>query len=230
MRAPSPFIANPISVETRLAQQLHDQQAQLLSLALIQLDLAASDTESRQAATAQARRLVKEALQATRGMIAALREDKLPAPPVTGSLERQCRQLAAEISRLSLRPISLFCAQPACPPPAPASALMLQAARELLLNACKHAPGADIRLSLSQAADGTVRIAVEDNGPGFSPAALAPAAGSLGLRALPARLALGGLEMKLTAAEGQGVRAELRWRPQQARLPRQPAMAEGVPA
>ncbi|TDR82785.1 sensor histidine kinase [Paludibacterium purpuratum] len=197
-----------------LAQLLHDDLAQLLAFALIQLDTArATDPAGSGAAFEHGRQLVKQALHSTRGLIDGLRSAETPPPAELG---QQCRQLAQEIGRLSRRKIVLDCQAIDIQPPPPAQRLICRAARELLINACKHAPRADIRISL-RAADawpGGLVLTVSDNGPGIDPARMRrPAAGHHGLCRLPDQLAQAGAQLELHSRPGHGVQAHIHWQP-----------------
>jgi signal transduction histidine kinase len=85
--------------------------------------------------------------------------------------------------------------------PAAHRAALIRVGREALRNAVKHAPGADITLTLG-AEDDTAFVTVTDDGPGFDQAsALGPVDGHIGLALLA------------DAAEGVGGRLDLRSRP-----------------
>lgn len=199
------------------AQALHDDLAQLLTFALIQLDIAQSaSAESdayRDAALRHGRDLIKDALRTTRDVIGGLLEAAQPTAP---TFDAQCLLLAGEIGRLTRQAIDVDCAPiAACPPPAVATVL-LRAIRELLANAGKHAPGARVRLTLRQDARhaGGIVLAVSDDGPGFDPhRARALARGHCGLQRLPAALRKVGAQFTLHAKPGLGVRAHIRWSP-----------------
>ena len=88
-------------------------------------------------------------------------------------------------------------------PPMPAAhrAALIRVGREALRNAVKHAPGANVALTLGTEGD-TAYVTVADDGPGFDPAsALGPVDGHIGLALLA------------DAAEGVGGRLDLRSRP-----------------
>lgn len=85
--------------------------------------------------------------------------------------------------------------------PAAHRAALIRVGREALRNAVKHAPGANVILTLG-AEDDTAFVTVTDDGPGFDQAsALGPVDGHIGLALLA------------DAAEGVGGRLDLRSRP-----------------
>ncbi len=85
--------------------------------------------------------------------------------------------------------------------PAAQRAALIRVGREALRNAAKHAPGANVTLTLGAEED-TAFVTVADDGPGFDPAsALGPVDGHIGLALLA------------DAAEGVGGRLDLRSRP-----------------
>ena len=85
-------------------------------------------------------------------------------------------------------------------PPAHRAAF-IRIGREALRNAAKHAPGANVRLTLG-VNGGDVVLVVADDGPGFDPhTAVGPVEGHIGLALL------------VDAAEGAGGRLDVRSRP-----------------
>ncbi len=119
------------------------------------------------------------------------------------------------MGRLTRQPIDVDCAPITTTPPASVSKVLLRAARELLANACKHAPGTRIVLTLRQETHHEVDwmvLTVCDNGPGFDPAVLCTdQRGHFGLRRLPAMLRQIGAAFTLDTRPGTGVRAQIRW-------------------
>ncbi len=198
-----------------LARALHDDLAQVLSYALIQLDMVQASppdaSNFRDAALRHSRDLIKDALRTTRDVIGGLLD---AAQPTTPTLDAQCLLLAGEIGRLTRQPIDVDCAPVTCAPPPAISKVLLRAVRELLANACKHAPGARVRLTLRQNAlhAPEIVLTVSDDGPGFDPSSLhASSRGHFGLQSLPAMLGDAGAGFTLHTKPGMGVRAQIRW-------------------
>lgn len=193
-----------------LAQRLHDELAQLLSLALMQLDAAQADAATAAPAQQRARQLVQQALHIVREAIADLQ------PLLTDDLAEALAQRAEQLSQLSgtCIDLSLSLTGPELPPAI--AALLLQAASELMFNACKHAPGQPLHLALARHGRG-LALVVRDRGPGFDAAQIAPADSGcgLGLPLLRQRLASMGMELQLHTAPGLGVLARVVWEPEE---------------
>lgn len=206
-----------------LASTLHDGLAQTLTFALMQLDRATqSHMDGRDAALRHSRQLIKEALQATRAVIGGLQDAARPVPHAPLQLAQRCMALAAEVTRMTGTSIDVDCPAVTAALPAPVCDVLLCATRELLFNACKHAPGARVSLGLRQTASwpAGVMLVVSDDGPGFDPAvADTPLRGHSGLRALPARLAMVGARFWLDTGTDAGVRACISWSPDAAPMP-----------
>lgn len=195
----------------QLAQALHDELAQLLSLALMQLD-AAREPDLPRALLAQQRayELVKQALQATRDAVTLLQPE--PIDDLPAALQTLVQQLS---ERTGLN-IQFSCALALPRLPEPVNAGLLAAGRELLANACKHAGGVAIHIALAPQGQGKgVTLIVRDQGLGFDPqraqAAAIAAGHGYGLPRLYARLQLLGMGLSLRTAPGQGVHAQVSW-------------------
>jgi signal transduction histidine kinase len=199
---------------TPLIALLHDDLAQLLSLALIQLDSARQGTDPQ--ALERARGLVRSALLSTRGLLGRLQQaaasDKDCGHPEL-DLARALQRCAQRLGRASATPLAFSrCGNPAQPAPDVARVL-LAATRELLLNACRHAAGAPVELRLGDGGNpDQVQILVADRGPGLAKALSQGSSGhGLGLPSLGRRLAPVGARLRWRA-DGQGVQASIRWR------------------
>lgn len=197
----------------QLAQALHDELAQLLSLALMQLDAArAPDLPRALQAQQRAYELVKQALQATRDAVLLLQ------PEPVDDLQSALQALVHHLSERSGLSIQFSCALSLPRLPEPVNAGLLAAARELLSNACKHAGGVSVHIALAPQRQG-VALIVRDQGLGFDPetaqAAAIAAGHGYGLPRLHARLRLLGMGLSLRSAPGQGVHAQVCW-PRQA--------------
>lgn len=212
---------------TELARALHDDLAQLLSYALIQLDLAGASLPGtaacRDAALQHGRDLIKDALRTTRDVIGSLLD---AAQPIAPTFDAQVLLMASEMTRLTREAIDVDCAPVTVTPPPAVCKILLRAARELLANACKHAPGSRIRLTLRQETRQDARpapataagpvpwvvLTISDTGPGFDPSLLCSTdRGHFGLRHLPGMLQQIGAVFRIDSPTGAGVRAQVRW-------------------
>lgn len=207
MRSPA-GIALP---DARLIQQLHDGPSQWMALALLHLDSALGSGRVVDARLLDhVRTLLNEALRSVRYVLDDWCDGEAVAPaPLPASLMDLGRRLVS-LTGLVLR---LECDDRVVDPPAEVVPVVLHAAQELLLNTCKHAPGARAEMSLAADADGFA-LQIQDDGPGFDSVEMYrrhSIVGGLGLGALPQRLARVGVAFSMYSRPGEGVRARMRW-------------------
>ncbi|WP_439659663.1 sensor histidine kinase [Lentzea sp. HUAS TT2] len=139
----------------RIAREIHDVVGHSLSGIAVQLDMAdalhgAGKTTEANEAVLRARALAVSGLKETRRAVHALREDTLPLPETIARL--------AESHRASFR-----VSGDAAPVSVQITQTVIRAAQEALANAHKHAPGADVAVSLEYSAS-SVTLTVTDNG------------------------------------------------------------------
>jgi signal transduction histidine kinase len=190
----------------RLATDLHDYLAQLLVLARLKLGQAQPKITEGAASTLllQAEDALKQALTYTRTLVAdlsppVLREFGLPAAlawlgdhmlphglSVAVTIGKDCRQL-----------------------PEDQAVLLFQSVRELLMNVSKHAGVDRATVSLSMAADGTLRVVVEDVGKGFDVAAADRPSDQFGLFSIRERMQVMGGTLEVDSSPGRGTKATL---------------------
>ncbi|MBV8659996.1 MAG: hypothetical protein JO142_19420 [Burkholderiales bacterium] len=216
--SPNPYLARISPADAAslraaaLARDLHDGLTQTLTFALMQLDAAQDPkTPTPTAALQRSRQLVKDALQAARQTIRALTADTpLPEPRLTDAL----RQAAEEVAQLADRPIQVACTLENSIVPAEVGATTARAVHELLINACKHAPGATVKLGLAPTIgrqQGFV-VTIADDGPGFDMGALRRHAQcGFGLHQIALDLAQVDAELRLQSRPGAGVVARITW-------------------
>lgn len=187
----------------RLATYLHDEIGQ--TLAILSMKLASLDREDE---PERSRRTIREMRPLFEDVIAKTRTVTFElSPPVLYELgleaaaewigQRICQENDLEfVFEDDGRP------KPVEPQALP---LLFRGARELLMNAVKHAGARKAVVSISRA-DGVVRLGVEDDGLGFDTAALEPGVfeGGFGLFSLRERLQFlgGSLEIKSRVGEG----------------------------
>lgn len=209
-RPPSRIAALDESQRAWLRHRLHDELAQCLTFALIRLDTAREGPPAKRAqALVHARRLVRQSLQVAR--------DTLQGVEVVAgndALHLGLKRTAVEVMGLSGRRIEIVCPPIVQAVPVPVASTLMRAARELLVNACKHAPGARIRLRAVTEGGSGLTLWVSDDGPGMARgAAREDACRHFGLHRLPEELAASGVKLSIRSRPGHGLCARLRWRP-----------------
>jgi signal transduction histidine kinase len=129
------------------------------------------------------------------------------SPPDDDSLESGLRRLADEAAGR----IQLVFRAPE-PPSFEARAALRRIAQEAVQNALRHAPASAVTV-VCTAEQGTWRLAVQDQGPGFHPESRSA---GLGLRHMRERAAAIGARLSIVSAPGQGTVVQVAW-------PEQPA-------
>jgi signal transduction histidine kinase len=186
-----------------LGRELHDNVGQLLTLALLGLNMGLSEQGERRH-LAGAREALDQAIAEARRM----------AHSLTGDLWRQ-RSLAEAIAREAGRlervvRIKASVEQHGDPPAldADTSIMLYRIFQEAVHNTLKHSGADAIRITLD--AGPPFRLVIADNGRGFA----APASGSgAGLGNITRRSALVGFEAQCISAPGQGCTWTLTQRP-----------------
>lgn len=201
---------NPGQHDLELAGRLHDEASQLLSLAAMQLDAALhANLDQAQQAICHARLLVREALAAVRAVIADAQAhhagDALAYVDLRSELQAMVARLGTQSSRaISYHEVLVPGQGQLRATSAQAAYALLDAARELVTNACKHTRQVDIELTLSWDADG-LSIGVRDHGPGL-PRNATP---GFGLQLLHRRMAAIGAHISLVSDEQAGLQARI---------------------
>ena len=202
-------------VATRLMQRLHDGPTQLMTLALLELDQVRQAEQAVRGSGMQVlgcvRSLVREALRDTRQVLQEWGGGVEEEPSM--SLANSLIHLGRRLSSLTGLALHIDCEEAVFDPPPRVTAIVLQAAQELLLNTCKHAPGASAKLELTMLAGG-FELMMSDDGPGFDPVAVYQrhsVDGGLGLGSMPERLAHVEASFNLQTGPGTGVQARIRW-------------------
>jgi signal transduction histidine kinase len=196
----------------RIAQGLHDDIGQLLTLAHFKLD----EWASTQAASMPGNvaliddlaALLRQATQATRSATFDLFCPLLRPLGLQTAIEGMAQRLAHASRRMSVR---LEGSVPALPLPEPVQAVVFRVVRELSLNAQKHAQATTLTIRLD-CADGTLRIGVVDDGRGFEPRAATrefSPDGGFGLSSAEAQMRAIGGHLEIETGAGKGTRATL---------------------
>lgn len=199
---------------TRIAREIHDVLAHTLAGLTIQLEATSSlveqgaDREKVLARVQRAHTLAREGLEETRQAVGALRGDSVPAPAGMEALVADYRANAEAPAQLTLDgdPARLT---------GPTGQAVLRVAQEALTNVRKHAPGADVSVTVhaGEKPDDDVVLLVQDHpsaaGPTRIPGELAGSGGGYGLQGMRERAALLGGTLD-AGADGDGWRVELR--------------------
>ena len=162
----------------RLAHVVHDDLQQILAAAKFSASRAAADHDPTGAA-AQTVELLDEAMNEGRSLTQDLVPTVLYDRGLVPALAALCRR-TAERFRIEIG----FAGENGGPPDPELverdyvwGPLMYQAARELLFNAAKHAPGAAARVTLTRGVDRRVRLSVVNDAPALPVERPAPADG-----------------------------------------------------
>jgi len=188
---------------TRIAREIHDVLAHALAGLTIQLEATQSLLEQgadRDVILARVRRahaLAREGLVETRRAVGALRGEAVAVPDAIRSLVDEYDGDASLAIDGDLRRLS-----------GPAGLTLVRAVQEALTNVRKHAPGADVSVTVD-AAEAELVAVVCDRVNGVSPAPPTQTGGGYGLQGMRERAqSLGGTVSAGAAADGW--RVELR--------------------
>lgn len=191
----------------RVSADLHDGPAQYVALAAMRLDSLVPDTEAGRAEAATLRHGLQSALAEIRSISRGLSLPEIEAMPLA---EVASRAVATHLRPVG-RPVELAYVGPEDPEADDSLRICLyRFLQEALSNATRHAPEAAVSARVEVTA-GRLTATVEDDGPGFDPAASpAPRAdGGLGLVGLRDRAESIGGEITLETAPGRGTRLVL---------------------
>ena len=174
----------------QLAEFLHDDVCQFLSLAQIKLSMSrqTDDVEERAQLAASAEDLVKRANRAVRAMMLRLVHSR----PSDDQLVGDVQWVAQDIEQLYGIKVHLM--DDGQPMGVPVRTAIVQCLRELLVNVAKHAHTNEASVSIARSGE-TVRLIVDDEGAGFALDSLMGQrdAGGFGLSSIRQRIrSLGG--------------------------------------
>jgi signal transduction histidine kinase len=153
--------ADVLDERTRLAREIHDVLAHSLGALGIQIQMARAmitdlgDTKAALEALSAAQRMASDGLVETRRAVHALRADTLP-------LHEELTRAAAEHAERLRAPVHCDIEGEPRPVPPDATVALLRTVQESLVNAAKHAPGAEVELHLIYSAD-HVRLAIAND-------------------------------------------------------------------
>lgn len=188
----------------RLAEEIHDGPAQVLSNAIFQTEYVArvldGDRATAEAELSFLRNMLRGGLDEVRGTIATLRP-----PAVDVGLSQALADQAAEFeSRHGIGVhVDVNGIDARLAPGAKASVLRI--VQEALQNVRKHAAASSVHIGL----DGD-QLVISDNGRGFDVMRLATATRNFGLQFMRERAELMGGELRVESRQGEGTRILLR--------------------
>ena len=186
----------------QLAEDLHDGPIQDLALARIQLELAqvADNPDIQKPSLASSAELLQDSLASLRTVLFELSPPAMTASGLASALQR----LAAHVTERW--PVSIDFTTSGDPLDLSEGQLqaLFRAARELLVNAAKHAETDTIKMRLVFAPD-QVSVLIQDRGVGFDPQTNKQ--GSYGLTSVRERLAVFGGTLSIQSDQ-HGTRAE----------------------
>jgi signal transduction histidine kinase len=200
--------ADVLEERARIAREVHDVLAHSLGALGIQLQTVRAlftvhnDPDRALAALTTAQGMASEGLKETRLAVHALRTDTRP-------LHDELARATAELAGRHHVRVHYQTSGTPLPLPPEATVALLRTAQESLVNAVKHAPGADITVELRYREDGvrlTVTNPLAGDGPGTGgggPRGSGPAGGGAdGLRTLDAGYGLTGMRERLLLLRG----------------------------
>jgi two-component system sensor histidine kinase DegS len=188
----------------RLAEEVHDGPAQVLTNAIFQveyLDRVIDDSpDTARAELAFLRTMLREGLDEVRSFIAALRP-----PSVDVGLGQAITAVGAEFA--SKHGITVEVSVPGIDArvPSEAKAPILRVVQEALQNVRKHAAATAVRIGLEED-----HLVIVDNGRGFDVMRLASATRNFGLQFMRERAELMGSSLQIESRQGEGTRILLR--------------------
>jgi len=193
--------AQVLAERARIAREIHDILAYTLGSLSVQLDAAEAvlceggDAAQGRHLVGEARRLAAEGLEETSRAVAALRAEPVALPEALAALAKGNGRISQTVSGSprKLRP--------------GAGLAIYRTAQEALANACKHAPGAPVAITLSFE-DQTASLRVTNPARGSAdghPSPLAATGGGYGLYGLKERAELLGGTLRAGPSEGDWV-------------------------
>jgi signal transduction histidine kinase len=191
-----------VAERNRLALDLHDAVSQKLFGLVLSAEAAGTLLEREPAAArdqvAKLRALAQEALDELRSLVFELRPPDLERDGLDGALRKHVEMLRR------LQPLEIELVVDGAPSADPERhGEILRIAQEALQNALKHARADHVTVRLA-AADGRIRLEVEDDGVGFDPESPAARSRRLGLTSMEERAQRLGAALEIRSSPGTG--------------------------
>ncbi len=187
----------------RVARELHDSTAQILTAIMLQLGVAARESNSAPLndRIATLRELAAEALEEVRCLSHTMHPRVLDDLGLAAALEWLARQTGAQ-EPLDVR-VEVERAGPTVP--APLASVLYRVAQEALRNAARHADAHHVVVRLGQR-DGRATLEVADDGRGFDVRTAEERRPGMGLFSMRERVALVNGRLDVTSTPGRGTR------------------------
>ena len=187
----------------RVARELHDSTAQILTAVMLQLGAAARESTSPplDARIATLRELAAEALEEVRSLSHTMHPRVLDDLGLAAALEWLARQTRAQ------EPMDVHVAAEDFEPPIPAplAAALYRVAQEALRNAARHADARHVAVRLRRD-DGSAILELEDDGRGFDVEGAERRRPGMGLFSMRERVGLVNGRLIVTSAPGRGTK------------------------
>ena len=199
--------AGTLAERHRLARDIHDTLAQGFTSIVMLLEAAeaelTADSPKTRSYIDQARSTARESLAEARGLVWALRSDRLIESSLIEALQSVVTQLSEETRTRG----EFVVTGQTRPIPDATEECILRVGQEALANVRKHADASRVKVTLSYLDEGVV-LDVRDDGVGFEPATLAATgdglAGGAGLQLMLERVEQLGGTRAIESSSGEG--------------------------
>jgi signal transduction histidine kinase len=187
----------------RVARELHDSTAQILTAVMLQLGAAARESDSAALSDriATLRELAAEALEEVRSLSHTMHPRVLDDLGLAAALEWLGRQTRSQTS-LDVRVIADDRTEGI---PSPIASVLYRVAQEALRNVVRHADAEGVELRLRRE-PGAAVLEVEDDGHGFDVRSAEERRPGMGLFSMRERVALVNGKLIVTSGRGRGTR------------------------
>jgi signal transduction histidine kinase len=187
----------------RVARELHDSTAQILTAVILQLGAAAreSDSPALTERIATLRQLTADALEEVRSLSHTMHPRVLDDLGLAAALEWLGRQTSAQT------PLAVHVSVSAADAhmPSPLASVLYRVAQEALRNAVRHAGATEVQVLLRREPAAAV-LEVADDGRGFDVTRAEERRPGMGLFSMRERVALVHGTLRVTSARGRGTR------------------------
>jgi signal transduction histidine kinase len=187
----------------RVARELHDSTAQILTAIMLQLGAAAHESTSLEldARIATLRELASDALEEVRSMAHTMHPRVLDDLGIVAALEWLARQTGVQEGL----DVQVLADGHLSPIPAPLASVLYRVAQEALRNVVRHADATHVNVVLRSDAE-RATLEVDDDGRGFDLQRAEERRPGMGLFSMRERVALVNGRLEVTSVPGRGSR------------------------